>query len=1042
MLPDSQPILEQEIANYERHMLDSLGPAAVDPSEMLAGHDFVHIRGISNFWDSDTPVDYLQHVIDFVISAHGYRDYLTFVLAGAPAGIDIYLSLKDHKTASNLLVAAFPGLTLDDKPVAGLDSVLRAHLTNPGMLSGIPSRKRQISTESAQSEVDFYHLERIVRGMRDTSWTYVVQAYPRPTEHLLEERKALLEKLANLSSMTRGQIQKSTQESKVRTKQETTIVSEMMGGEIINRRAEYVVELLEHELERLDVALAIGRWQVAVYFGAAKMPDTRRLASLLQGIMAGPDSRPDPLRTHTCQLGQGGSKPEQFNTYLTSEELALLIRLPREEAPGYAVNDLATFDVDFKPPQGRRLDLGKIQWNGSDSGQRYAIQVDDLTRHGVVFGVTGSGKTTSLLSLLYQLRNSKPTVPFLVIEPAKTEYRALLGYIENGTANGPISDLQLFTLGSDTVSPFRLNPFEFDLGATPGRAAVLSHIDFLKAVFNAAFILYAPMPYVLETALHEIYEDKGWNLATETNVRLSDDDWLLRDRYPIFPTLTDLYNKVEQVTARLGYETRVEQDVIAGLKARLGAMRLGAKGLMLDTPRGIPLTTLLTKPVVLEMENIGNDDEKTFLIGLLLARLYGYRRLQAVEGNLPEGLQHILIIEEAHRLLKNVNTQVDTESSNLRAQAIETFVNMLSEVRHYGQGVLVAEQIPSKLTPDVIKNTNLKIVHRLLAQDDRQLVGFTMNMSEAQIKRLATLQPGEAAVFSESDDHAVLLRVDNFKAVHRLKVPSSDQVPALVERYTSLSPYLITPDFASYGLRIVHFGGPDPIVYQTAMNRVNRWDSARIWGRMIARTIFARNMLLQAIDQLRQRIASDPGQLPLNLHGEGLVMLIVMGAAQALEARGVENGWSYSSTEAMRLSLTAGLIKLTRLNDLKASAYELDRFVRAYEASLKREWGPYPGCHACRAVCLYRSEVRRLLSLVDYGHIKDILADTKYSTEKERYEALRSTLRGIVKQWLGGESAEMDDIGYCAALVTAPSIGLDEYEQADMGRKLASQMLA
>jgi hypothetical protein len=597
-------------------------------------------------------------------------------------------------------------------------------------------------------------------------------------------------------------------------------------------------------------------------------------------------------------------------------------------------------------------------------------------------------------------------------------------------------------MGSDTISPFRLNPFEFELGETPGRAPVLSHIDFLKAVFNAAFILYAPMPYVLETALHEIYEDKGWNLATETNVRLSDDNWPQRDRYPIFPTLTDLYNKVEQVTARLGYETRVEQDVIAGLKARLGAMRLGAKGLMLDTPRGIPLTTLLTKPVVLEMENIGNDDEKTFLIGLLLARLYGYRRLQAAEGKLPVGLQHVLVIEEAHRLLKNINTQVDTESSNLRAQAIETFVNMLSEVRHYGQGVLVAEQIPSKLTPDVIKNTNLKIVHRLLAQDDRQLLGFTVNMSEAQIKRLATLQPGEAAVFSESDDHPLLLKVDNFKTIHRLKAPSSDQVPALVERYTSLSPYLVTPDFASYGLRIVHFGGPDPIVYQSAMNQVSRWDSARVWGRIIARTIFSRHMLLQAIDQLRQRIASDPGQLPLSQYGEGLVMLIVMGAALAIEARGVENGWSYSSAEAMRLSLTAGLIKLARLNDLKASAYDLDRFARAYEASLRREWGPYPGCQACRAVCLYRSEVRRLISNVDYGHIKDILADIKYGTEQERYEALKSTLRGIVKQWLGSESAELNDIGYCAALVTAPLIGLDEFEQADMGRKLAAQMLA
>jgi uncharacterized membrane-anchored protein YhcB (DUF1043 family) len=242
MLPSAQPILEQEIDNYERHNLDSIMPSAVDPRELFVGHEFVRIRGISNFWDRDAPVNYLQHVIDFVIGSHGYQDYLTFVLTGTPAGIEIYFSLTEYQTASNLLVAAFPGLTVDDKPVAGLDSVLRARLANLGMLSGIPSRKIQLDMESAQSELDFYHMERLVRGMRDASWTYIVQAYPRPYEHLLDERKDLLEKIANLASMTRGQIQKSTQESKVRTKQETTTVSEMMGGEIINRRAEYAVE--------------------------------------------------------------------------------------------------------------------------------------------------------------------------------------------------------------------------------------------------------------------------------------------------------------------------------------------------------------------------------------------------------------------------------------------------------------------------------------------------------------------------------------------------------------------------------------------------------------------------------------------------------------------------------------------------------------------------------------------------------------------------------------------------------------------------------
>ena len=175
---------------------------------------------------------------------------------------------------------------------------------------------------------------------------------------------------------------------------------------------------------------------------------------------------------------------------------------------------------------------------------------------------------------------------------------------------------------------------------------------------------------------------------------------------------------------------------------------------MLDTARGIPMGQLLSYPTILEMENIGGDDEKTFLMGLLLAKLYEYRRLQAASGKLTGGLQHLIIFEEAHRLLKNTETQVDTESSNMRSQAIEVFTNMLSEVRAYGQGVLIAEQIPSKLAPDVLKNTNLKIAHRLIAQDDRQSVGQTMNLNTDQVTHLGILSPGMAAVYAEGADHA------------------------------------------------------------------------------------------------------------------------------------------------------------------------------------------------------------------------------------------------------------------------------------------------
>jgi hypothetical protein len=71
----------------------------------------------------------------------------------------------------------------------------------------------------------------------------------------------------------------------------------------------------------------------------------------------------------------------------------------------------------------------------------------------------------------------------------------------------------------------------------------------------------------------------------------------------------------------------------------------------------------------------------------------------------------------------------------------------------------VVEQIPGKLVADVVKNTAVKIVHRLVAGDDRELIGATMNLDVEQARQLVTLAPGEAAVLPDGADRPLLVRV-------------------------------------------------------------------------------------------------------------------------------------------------------------------------------------------------------------------------------------------------------------------------------------------
>ena len=123
---------------------------------------------------------------------------------------------------------------------------------------------------------------------------------------------------------------------------------------------------------------------------------------------------------------------------------------------------------------------------------------------------------------------------------------------------------------------------------------------------------------------------------------------------------------------------------------------------MLDTAKSIPIRELLGQPVVFELEDIGDDDIKAFVIGILLVQLYEYRK--AAGGS--HQLLGVLVVEEAHRLLKNVPSG---EGNNSRAKAVEFFCNMLAEIRSYGQGILIADQVPTKLASDTIKNTNLSL---------------------------------------------------------------------------------------------------------------------------------------------------------------------------------------------------------------------------------------------------------------------------------------------------------------------------------------------
>ena len=162
-------------------------------------------------------------------------------------------------------------------------------------------------------------------------------------------------------------------------------------------------------------------------------------------------------------------------------------------------------------------------------------------------------------------------------------------------------------------------------------------------------------------------------------------------------------------------------------------------------------------------------------MGLILNKLYTYKEKEnskkieekenskQIEEKENSKLNHITVIEEAHRLLPNISLDKSGEEASSRAKSIETFTNILAEIRAYGEGIIIADQIASKLNRDVIKNTNIKIIHRTMDYEDREIVGKAINLTDEQILDIAELKKGEAIVHNKDVHQAFMVKIDEFE---------------------------------------------------------------------------------------------------------------------------------------------------------------------------------------------------------------------------------------------------------------------------------------
>ena len=463
-------------------------------------------------------------------------------------------------------------------------------------------------------------------------------------------------------------------------------------------------------------------------------------------------------------------RAQRLSRLNSEDEVCNFFRIPTPIKAGFPGFD---FDTGLDGNKGSKEYLSKIKLGSYlDDANKHEDAVFDsqqLAKHGLIVGVPGSGKTTAMFNILYQLwdQPNDKKIPFIILEPAKTEYRALKTL--------PLfkDDMLVFTLGDEGVSPFRFNPME----VLPG-IKIESHISKLQACFVGAFNLFDPLPIFLEQAIYRTYTEKGWY-----------EDSVGGDPGLETPTLSDLCRNAEYIVSHSGFDDKMRSNFNASLLERLNSLRRGSKGRMLDTKYTIPIEDLMNKPVVMELDSL-NGDEKSLMMMFLLSYVYEYCKVKRKSGS---PLKHMLLVEEAHNLIA-APSGGSSDRADPKAQTIELFVNMLAEMRALGQGILIADQLPTAIAAQAVKQTNVKILMRETAKDDREEIGNTMDLNEEQMHQVVNFKTGHAYLYHEGEDRVRAIRMLNFKGEYHVEEPPADnELKHIMSYYENEHKYLYMP---------------------------------------------------------------------------------------------------------------------------------------------------------------------------------------------------------------------------------------------------------
>lgn len=524
-----------------------------------------------------------------------------------------------------------------------------------------------------------------------------------------------------------------------------------------NKTIKDLLDKIDISIKRLDMCESFGAFECAAYILADDYEQSLTVSSNYNALMRGEESFIESSQINTWNKTKYGNneKVERLLAYIKSfvhpnfylddekkiivtpssvingKELAIQMGLPKKSVKGLTVIEMAPFGRNAVVNKENCAEIGELYYMGKSDGVSLSLDIDSLSSHMFITGSTGSGKSNTIYNILSEMM--KKDIKFLVVEPAKGEYKNVFG-----------DSAAVFGTNPKYSRMLKINPFKF-----PEEIHVFEHIDRLTEIFNVCWPMYAAMPAVLKESLLKAYEVCGWDLTTSEN----------SNEQAVYPTFKDLLNALGDVIKNSAYSEEVKSNYTGSLITRVKSLTNGLNGQIFVSDE-IESADLFDENAIVDLSRIGSMETKSLIMGILVMRLNEYRMSESNGMNMP--LKHITVLEEAHNILKRTSSEQNPENPSVSGKSVELISNAIAEMRTYGEGFIVADQSPSAVDSSAIRNTNTKIIMRLPDEADRRIAGKAASLSDIQMYEISKLQKGTAVIYQNDWLEPLLCKINRF----------------------------------------------------------------------------------------------------------------------------------------------------------------------------------------------------------------------------------------------------------------------------------------